>query len=271
VTFNFTATLPAIPGQLSGGPLAEGQTVSGSFTFSSPAADLDPSAERGEYFNLISFDISIPAAGYVASATPAATPGLIEILDNQDGLRDRYVASMTEPDQIVTGPAINGWALERLAIVLRDRTLLAFSSDALPLVPPPLSAFANGSEFILGFDRPGSSGNIEILAQMTSFTSSEISVPDQIDALVDAIVALQADETLNRGQANSLTQTLTRALSFIEQGNIGAATNVLTAFTHQVTALVRSRRLTATEGDALIAAAQDAIADLLDEVDAPTP
>lgn len=74
-----------------------------------------------------------------------------------------------------------------------------------------------------------------------------------IDQLLDA-------GDLTGGQANALTTKLERALDSLARGNERAATNQIGAFINQVEALVRSGRITAEEGDALIAAAQEALA-----------
>ena len=170
ITFDFTGTVSHVPDPISGGPFAIGQAVSGSYTFDPAAADQDPSAGIGLYDNVTSFNVSIPAANYSGTASPASQPGFIEILDNEDGVRDRYVVSMTAPNQNVSGPSVAGATLTRLAIVLRDRTTLAVSSDALPLVPPSLSDFAFGHEFFAGFT--GASGIVEMGVTLTSLTSN---------------------------------------------------------------------------------------------------
>jgi hypothetical protein len=96
-------------------------------------------------------------------------PGFIELLNDEDGVRDRYVVSMTAPDQMVSGTAVAVGTLVRLALVLRDRTTLALSSDALPLSPPSLSDFAAGHEAFIGFS--GSWGTGELAVTLTSLTT----------------------------------------------------------------------------------------------------
>jgi anaerobic glycerol-3-phosphate dehydrogenase len=123
----------------------------------------------GLYETVTAFNVSIPAANYSAAASAGTRRGEIEILDNEDGVRDRYVVDMSAPDQNVSGPAVAGMTLERLAIVLRDRTTLAVSSDALPAIPPLLSDFAFGHELFMGFAGP--MGSIELGATLTSLTT----------------------------------------------------------------------------------------------------
>lgn len=59
--------------------------------------------------------------------------------------------------------------------------------------------------------------------------------------------------------AGTLRPTLTQAQFFIEAGRNRQATMLLRAFTKQVTALVKSRRLPAESGAALICAANEII------------
>ena len=170
LTFEFTGTVSYLPDPLGNGPLALGQAVSGSYTFDPTATDQDPSSiVVGLYESVTAFNVSIPVANYSASASAGTRRGHIEILDNEDGVRDRYVVDMSAPEQNVSGPGVAGMTLDRLAIVLRDRTTLAVSSDALPLTPPLLSDFAFGHELFIGFTGP--SGTIELGATLTSLTT----------------------------------------------------------------------------------------------------
>jgi hypothetical protein len=170
MTFEFAGTISYLPPPLDTGPFAVGQAANGSYTFDPTVSDEDPSTVVGMYRGLVAFNISVPGASYVASAAPGAQPGFIEILNNEDGVRDRYVASMTAPDQALSGTTVPFGTLARLAIVLRDRTTLAFSSDALPLTPPLLSDFASGQEAFIGFEGSWGSGELAI-------TLSSLSAP----------------------------------------------------------------------------------------------
>ena len=68
-----------------------------------------------------------------------------------------------------------------------------------------------------------------------------------------------ADGDLTGGQANALTGKLEGALDALARGNDRAAVNKIGAFINQVDALVRSGRITAEEGNALVTAAQAAL------------
>jgi hypothetical protein len=232
ITFNFTAVITRVFDTLSSGPFALGQTVSGSYTFSAAAVDQDPSPVRGLYWNVIRLEYAVPAANYAATATAGASPGFIEVLDNEDGVRDRYVVSMG-PGQIVSGPDVAGHTLDRIGIVLRDRTTLAVSSDALPLVPPALSDFAFGFEVNLSFNGPNVTG-APVSAELTSLTLSS-PVTDLLDDLVQRVISLN----LQNGISDSLDAKLASALNAIDDGNErndGAAQNAIYAFMNAVEA-----------------------------------
>jgi hypothetical protein len=261
VTFNFTGTISYVPVELSGGPIAPGQTFSGSFTFDATATDEDPSPVVGLYQNLIAFEVSIPGAAYEATASPGLGPGSIEILDDEEGARDRYVADMQTPGQNLIGTAVSIGTLERLAIVLRDSvTHSAFSSDALPIVPPSLSDFPTGTALFLGFST--ALGGLEIGGTLASLTAAQVSVPERIEMLVEHVDALEIGETIDSGQANSLRQKLQQALARVANAQNKPAANVLMAFAHQIQAYVRSGRLANEEGEVLLSAAADVIAEL---------
>jgi len=80
--------------------------------------------------------------------------------------------------------------------------------------------------------------------------------------LIQDVDALDADGSLNRGQAQSLRTTLARALESIADEQPDKAIQALTVFTRQVAGSVLARRLSFDEGQALIAAAQNAIVGL---------
>ncbi|WP_412062795.1 FIMAH domain-containing protein [Rubrivirga sp. IMCC45206] len=77
----------------------------------------------------------------------------------------------------------------------------------------------------------------------------------------DIMAAVEALGSLNQGQKNALTSKLRNVIAKLERGKERPAMNQLGAFVNQVEAFVRSGRLTAAEGDPLLAAAE-AIASL---------
>ena len=83
----------------------------------------------------------------------------------------------------------------------------------------------------------------------------------QLEAIEDAIEVLEAGGTISGGLANSLSAKLGAAMHQVDH-QPHAAANMLTAFIHQVTALVRTGKLSVADGTNLITAAQNLIADL---------
>jgi hypothetical protein len=96
-----------------------------------------------------------------------------------------------------------------------------------------------------------------------SFAQSSSPGPTaQIAALVATLETLEAAGTISPGRADSLTRLLDAAMDQVE-GQPQAAVKMLSAFVYQVMALVRGGSLGIADGQALVAAAQNAIAALL--------
>jgi hypothetical protein len=222
VTFNFTAVINRV--DIGGTPFAIGQSVSGSYSFDSTASDQDPSPVVGLYRNVTRIELTVPAANYSATATAGASPGFIEVLNDEDGVRDRYVVSMTRPDQIISRPEVAGISLDRLALILRDRITFALSSDALPLVPPVLSAFASGREVDL--DLPGVPA---IAAELTSLTIA--SVTTLLDDLVQRVISMN----LQSDSLDSKLDAVVNTIDDVNEKNNMAAQNAIYASRHPAT------------------------------------
>jgi FIMAH domain len=73
-----------------------------------------------------------------------------------------------------------------------------------------------------------------------------------LDALIEDVNGLSASGALDAGSASSLVAKLHAARRHVEAGKKGPAMNQLSAFIAEVTALVRSGRLTSVQGLALI-------------------
>lgn len=70
--------------------------------------------------------------------------------------------------------------------------------------------------------------------------------------LAGRVSALQANGTLNKGQANSLLKKLENAEKQINKGQAHAGINILNAFINEVNAMISSGKLTAAQGQTLI-------------------
>jgi hypothetical protein len=77
-----------------------------------------------------------------------------------------------------------------------------------------------------------------------------------VQGLIDDVTVLQEDGVLSAGQANGLIAKLTATLGSLNRGNATPACNQLDAFVNQVNAFANSGVLTASQGQALIDAAQ---------------
>ena len=92
-----------------------------------------------------------------------------------------------------------------------------------------------------------------------SFTMSGVTLPStQIEAIIGAVGALEAEGAISGGLANSLTAKLNGAKNRASS-QPEAAIGQLNAFINQVTALVRRGVLSFPQGQALIQSAQNII------------
>ncbi|MGB5552369.1 MAG: pullulanase-type alpha-1,6-glucosidase [Thermoanaerobaculia bacterium] len=174
-------------------------------------------------------------------------PGLIvmSILDDEGSI-DRTTEivfalfNANDDDVSFLVPAAGG-------LDLRLHPVQAGSSD--PIVG--LSAFdiATGA-----FSAPG---------RTTAVFVGQRSASEQIDLLIDDVEALIAADVLNRGQGNALLSKLWNIRRKIARGKINAALGQLGAFVNQVEGFVRAGILTEEQGVALIAAALDIEAALM--------
>ena len=105
-------------------------------------------------------------------------------------------------------------------------------------------------------------GLFSVPAMTTSVFIAKRSPEEQIDLIGDAIRDLLADGVLNKGQANALLKKLAHAQAMIARGKTKTAINGLNAFINQVEAWISSGILTAAQGEPLIEAAENVIADI---------
>jgi hypothetical protein len=253
ITFHFTGVITLVGDELSQGPLAVGQAIEGSYTFDSTAVDQDPSDTVGRYETVTRFEYSVPAANYVAIATAGSSRGVIGVLDNDEGVRDRYTVHMSASGQNISAPDIAGYSLGVLSIVMRDRTTFAVSSDALPLVPPTLLQFPDSGIFLEGFGVQG------VFASLTSLTVA-LTVEDLLSDLVQRVISLN----VQGGVSNAFDAKLDAVMNAIddtnEQNNV-AAQNAMYAFMNAVEAQ-RGKKLTDTQATQLVNVAEAIIAAL---------
>jgi polyhydroxyalkanoate synthesis regulator phasin len=73
--------------------------------------------------------------------------------------------------------------------------------------------------------------------------------------LIKEIEKLVEDGKLNKGQGNSLIKKLETAKKHIEKGKISTAINLLNAFKNEVNSMIKTGKLSSTDGQKLLDAA----------------
>ncbi|UCH88338.1 MAG: SBBP repeat-containing protein [Thermoplasmata archaeon] len=75
---------------------------------------------------------------------------------------------------------------------------------------------------------------------------------DMIDDLIEDVEDLEDANKLNKGQANSLLAKLRAAQKQIDKGHPKTAANIIGAFINEVNSMVKTKKLTSSDGQALI-------------------
>ncbi len=154
---------------------------------------------------------------------------------------------------------------ERVVVLFNaDDDAVSFAGGGfagVPLELHPVQAvsndlFARDSAFDL------TTGTFDVAGRTTAVFVAPRDPIAKIDVIINAIEDLLADSAVNGGQANSLIRKLENVQSRIEGGRVNPAMNQLQAFINQVSDFVSTGVLSMAQGDALIAAASNVIADL---------
>jgi len=221
------------------------------------AADIQQTAERMQELLRIRYSSKLfrleTAADVQARVAfhntgPGQIPGLIvmSVLDDEgaiDRTVERIVTLFNASDDHVTFGMP-----EAVGLNLRLHPVQAASTD--PIVG--LSTFDPAT------------GSFGVPARTTAVFVGPRSASEQIDLLAQDVEALIDAGALNAGQGNSLLSKLWNVRDKIARGDVVAAVNQLMAFINQVEDFVSTGVLTAEQGAALIAAAQDIITALTD-------
>jgi pullulanase/glycogen debranching enzyme len=177
---------------------------------------------------------------------PGQVPGLIVMsVSDDDGAIDRTI------EKVVV--AFNA------DVVPVDFTVPALAG--VPLVLHPLQA-ASADPVVRGSAFAAATGTLTVPERTAAVFWAVRPLTEQLDLLIADVEALVAGGTLNGGNGNALTAKLRNAQKKIEQGKPGPAANMLGAFVNQVEAFVNAGKLTSEQGAALIAAAEEVIAQL---------
>jgi hypothetical protein len=84
------------------------------------------------------------------------------------------------------------------------------------------------------------------------FVTKLDTVEHQLEFLIEQVESLIGLGVLNPGQGTSLITKLEMAIQLLDQGNVNAASNLISAFTQQVSAYVNAEILTPLQGQTLI-------------------
>jgi hypothetical protein len=252
LTFEFTGETNDIGydtgGYLDGVP--QPIPVSGRYSFDPFTPDLDPEPKSGTYLipgngsgmELEFAGYSIGAAGesYVmyASDEPEGNPG------DWYGLRHRSLAS--------TSALPTDWRYDILFDVYKGSPSELLTSDDLPLVPPDISIPGAGNEVYLA-SGPDGFGALHISMNLLTFTVEPQVVADCLAGKIEELIWAGV---LNKGNGNALITKVNNAFAKAVNGKTGTAVNGMESFINEVEAFVRSGKLTAEQGQGLIALAE---------------
>jgi hypothetical protein len=126
ITFNFVGTVTQVPVDDLGSGIQPLNSITGSFTFDSTAIDAISGPTSGSYTSSgAAFGMTVVIG---ASAVSFSESGLLNL-----GILDSFV------DQYTVHATSTGLVMD---LFFQDNTATSFSSDALPLTPPSLAAFA---------------------------------------------------------------------------------------------------------------------------------
>lgn len=108
----------------------------GSYTFESATVDSDTTEQVGDYRNAI---VAVSFANAAGTATGSGIGGDIQV-QNDFGEGDGYFFP-SSGDLDLTGSPLETLILDSFFLSLNDVSAVAFTSDALPIIPPILDGF----------------------------------------------------------------------------------------------------------------------------------
>lgn len=140
ITFNFTGINSGLSPSLAGGPVATGDTLTGSYTFESTTVGTGGgcSAVSGQcdYFGAITA-LNFTVGSYTGTGNVGDT-NIISVLNDFSSPMDAYTVVNS-----FTGASINGFQPDIFFFVLVDPSTAMFSGTALPTAPPSLIGIGN--------------------------------------------------------------------------------------------------------------------------------
>ena len=154
VTINITALVALVddPASVLGGAINVGDTITATYTYDSTTPDSNPLPTVGDYrHSSPPYGITVNAGGFVFETDPNNVDFLVEIVnDHGDPPRDNYLLRSYNNLQLSNGALVGhiSWQLD-------DPTATAFSSEALPKVPPVLADWESIFGLVLRLDGLG--------------------------------------------------------------------------------------------------------------------
>jgi hypothetical protein len=195
-----------------------------------------------------------------------------------DGAGNAYVTGFTFSSDfpVVVGPdtSFNGVADAFVAKVRRDGTGLdycGYIGGSGQDVGQGIAVDGAGNAYVTGETGssdfpvavgPDASLNSSIDAFVAKVAPPRLSPREAIGQLIDQVEALVAAGNLKAGQGEALINKLEMAIKQLDRGHIKQAINQLESFIRRVDHLIEKGELAPAEGQSLIRAANDIIAEL---------
>lgn len=204
-----------------------------------------------EYFSVTAMELQTASGKMfsLASVPPNADPILLSTGEPASYLLNSTVSGTIFPAILLAGsgiapePGFQGFSIEQTGLMGVDGRFEGPATDP------------TGFDFTVS--QPFTSPGVGLYEYRIVCRTQE-----QIQLLIGDVEGLVAAGTLNQGQGNSLIVKLQGAIQQLDQGNVGAAINQLRAFINEVNALVKAKKLSSADGQALIDAADEIIAAL---------
>jgi hypothetical protein len=158
VTFDFSGTVSQVPVDEVFGDIADGTVFSGSFSFDTSTPDLLPGDPATG-----SFIVSLPAEMTVLIGT--------HMFSASDSLNIGVLNSFVDQYSVLASGLSGDLTME---LFLQDNSGTVFTSDGLPLSPPPMDSFTQ-KDFHL--DEIFPAGELQVDGQLTALTGPTVPEP----------------------------------------------------------------------------------------------
>jgi hypothetical protein len=175
LVFNFTGSVIGVDAELAS-QFTVGESVVGSYTFNEAAVDEAPGDMTLGIYDLATLTVTFGGDYTVTQGSDSE----IQVLDGPPG-NDVYAVLLDDP----SGPTVAGLSVTAFVFGPIDVDSAVFNSDALPIMPPNLSAFESLEDNVLLFS-DGADTNAGVEFRLTSITA----VPEGSACLGIGLIAL---------------------------------------------------------------------------------